>query len=1180
MLASAILRLRWLHGVAIGRARGRGHRRRPRLAPGRRAASRRASRSRRSLDARPESGDRAGRRGSASRGGRRRRSATAPRSLVGTRPAPRHGPALRRRPTAASRTIDCDLVAIAAAAGAGRSRCSRRTACDRAGTSASATSCPGDPTPGVHAAGHVSGRCRTTWSLAQGVLVGRAAGRGRRAAARTTAPPTQLASATRRPSRPRSRALPAAPGRLQAPGGRKQFVCVCEDVTVKELQQGVEGRLRQPRAHEALQHGHDGPVPGQDVPRPRRRGSTRRLTGATPGADRPDHRPPAVPAGHPGRAGRPAPRAASGAPRCTSATQALGATWTDMGDWKRPLHYGDVAAECRAVHEAAGHHRRLARSGKLDVQGADAGEFLDWLHPNRFSDLKVGRVRYRAMLDDAGIILDDGTVARLGAGALLRLDDDRQPRRRRPVAAAGGSRAASGDVGVTDVTGQYAAVNLAGPRAREIMAPRDRARRLPRGMPYLAAVEGDVAGVPAIILRIGFVGEVGYEIHVPADYGAHLWDALHGRRARTSACGRSAWRRSASCGSRSSTRSSARTRTPCRTRSRPAWAGSSRPTSPTSSAATPPWPWRRAAAPGPDGLRDRRRPTCPPRARRSCATAARRSAASRAPSGAPRSSTASRSGWLDAAEADGGHDGHDPARRRQGRRHDRRPGADEAVLRPDRRASCAHERRRPRPSGVRALEAVHRHRRGIGDAAAGRCPTATSTAERRAVTEAVGLAEPGLYDKWLLRGPGALGGVPRGRPGGRARVRHAGAGRAASTSGPSPTTRSGSSAYAPTPGGPPIAAVDFGPIARRRRAAAGVAATDVSSGWTVLRLARPDVRALLEELVAEDLSPAAFADLADRRRSRSRGCRVILSPPRRRRHPGFTLLVGPRRGRVPLGRLHRHRRPARHPAGRRRGAHRPRRRPPPCAARAERRDDRAAPADPDRAPDAAEAVATTSSSSAAACTAWPRRTSSRSAACSNVAVLERAYLGSGAIDAQHGDHPLQLPDRPGRRVLRRVGEALRAAVGGARLQRAVQPARPPDASPTPSSRSPACASAPRRTSSWASTRRSSSPTRSAKLAPALDLSKRPRFPIHAALWHPPGGIIRHDAVVWGYARRAERDGHRDPPVHRGHRHRRRRRARRPASRRRAARSARASSSTRRPAGRRRSRRWSACGSRS
>ena len=45
-------------------------------------------------------------------------------------------------------------------------------------------------------------------------------------------------------------------------------------------------------------------------------------------------------------------------------------------------------------------------------------------------------------------------------------------------------------------------------------------------MPYLAAAEGAVAGVPAVLLRIGFVGELGFEIHVPADYGAHLWDAL------------------------------------------------------------------------------------------------------------------------------------------------------------------------------------------------------------------------------------------------------------------------------------------------------------------------------------------------------------------------------------------------------------------------------------------------------------------------------------------------------------------------------------------------------------------------------------------------------------------------------------------------------------------------------
>jgi sarcosine oxidase subunit alpha len=195
-----------------------------------------------------------------------------------------------------------------------------------------------------------------------------------------------------------------------------------------------------------------------------------------------------------------------------------------MGDWKRPLHYGDVAAECVAVHQAAG-LIDVSTLGKLDVQGPDAAEFLDWIHPNRFSDLKVGRVRYRAMLDDAGIILDDGTVARLGperffvsttTGNIDAVDQWFG------WWLAGGPRR----VGIADVTSQYAAVNLAGPNARAIMARVTSLDVSREAMPYLAAAQGDVAGIPAIILRIGFVGEVGYEIHVPADYGSHLWDAL------------------------------------------------------------------------------------------------------------------------------------------------------------------------------------------------------------------------------------------------------------------------------------------------------------------------------------------------------------------------------------------------------------------------------------------------------------------------------------------------------------------------------------------------------------------------------------------------------------------------------------------------------------------------------
>ena len=129
------------------------------------------------------------------------------------------------------------------------------------------------------------------------------------------------------------------------------------------------------------------------------------------------------------------------------------------------------------------------------------------------------------MLDDAGIILDDGAIARLGPERFFVSTTtgnlDAVDQWLRWWLASGGRR-----VDVTDVTGQYAAINLAGPRSREIMARLTTLDVSREGMPYLAAVEGSVAGIPAIILRIGFVGELGYEIHVPADYGVALWDAV------------------------------------------------------------------------------------------------------------------------------------------------------------------------------------------------------------------------------------------------------------------------------------------------------------------------------------------------------------------------------------------------------------------------------------------------------------------------------------------------------------------------------------------------------------------------------------------------------------------------------------------------------------------------------
>ena len=159
------------------------------------------------------------------------------------------------------------------------------------------------------------------------------------------------------------------------------------------------------------------------------------------------------------------------------------------------------------------------------MRGPEAGEFLDRLYPNRMSTLKPGRVRYGVLTSDAGRIMDDGTVSRIddetfyvtttssGAGAVEQwfswwLADWKM------------------DVHLSDVTQALSAVNLAGPRAREILKRLTELDCSPEAFIYLDARQERVAGVRCLLLRIGFVGELGYEIHFPAAYGEHLWDAI------------------------------------------------------------------------------------------------------------------------------------------------------------------------------------------------------------------------------------------------------------------------------------------------------------------------------------------------------------------------------------------------------------------------------------------------------------------------------------------------------------------------------------------------------------------------------------------------------------------------------------------------------------------------------
>ena len=287
--------------------------------------------------------------------------------------------------------------------------------------------------------------------------------------------------------------------------------------------------LRLDRAGEALHDDDHGPVPGQALP-PREHPRVRAGEPDVRGRDRDDDRTAAV---DPGRA-RPAggPRAHAGAPRLDPlASRGGGRDDPVGGPVEAPYAYGEHPEdEVRAVHESLG-VIDVSTLGKLLVEGPEAVALLERLYPNRFGDMKPGRIRYGVLTSDGGRIMDDGTIA--------RLDDDLFYVTTTSTGADSVTawfewwNAVWGyDAEIVNVTGALAAVNLAGPQSRDALQRLTEADLSAEEFKYLDAHEIEVAGVPTLALRIGFVGELGYELHFPSPAGEHLWDALVAEGAR------------------------------------------------------------------------------------------------------------------------------------------------------------------------------------------------------------------------------------------------------------------------------------------------------------------------------------------------------------------------------------------------------------------------------------------------------------------------------------------------------------------------------------------------------------------------------------------------------------------------------------------------------------------------
>jgi sarcosine oxidase subunit alpha len=303
-------------------------------------------------------------------------------------------------------------------------------------------------------------------------------------------------------------------------GGDKCFVCICEDVTDKDVKRAIGEGFDSIELAKRYTTVTMGPCQGRLCHLAAIRLYARENEADEGSIGTTTSRPPWAPVSLgllAGRGHEPAKRTS-----IHHRHKDLGATIMWTGDWRRPHSYGDPAAEVRAVHEDVG-VIDVSTLGKLIVSGADAVPFLERLYPNRFGDLKIGRIRYAVLGTDAGRIMDDGTVA--------RLDDDTfyvtttSTGAETVVEWFEWWNAVWGfDVEIVNVTGALAALNVAGPRAREVMTQLSELDVSNDAFKYLDAKRAPVAGVHALLLRIGFVGELGYELHFASPYGPYLWD--------------------------------------------------------------------------------------------------------------------------------------------------------------------------------------------------------------------------------------------------------------------------------------------------------------------------------------------------------------------------------------------------------------------------------------------------------------------------------------------------------------------------------------------------------------------------------------------------------------------------------------------------------------------------------
>ena len=209
------------------------------------------------------------------------------------------------------------------------------------------------------------------------------------------------------------------------------------------------------------------------------------------------------------------------------------AKFENVGQWKRAWYYPKnnetmndaVQRESKAVRESAG-ILDASTLGKIDIQGTDSSEFLNRVYTNAWSKLAVGKCRYGLMLNEDGMVYDDGVTTRLdenhyimttttggAANVLAKLEDYLQ------------TEWPELDVYLSSVTDHYATASVCGPNSKKILN-----KIIPdldlsdESFPHMSFKNAKIGKIKCRVMRISFTGEHTYEINIQANFGKSLWE--------------------------------------------------------------------------------------------------------------------------------------------------------------------------------------------------------------------------------------------------------------------------------------------------------------------------------------------------------------------------------------------------------------------------------------------------------------------------------------------------------------------------------------------------------------------------------------------------------------------------------------------------------------------------------